>query len=226
MKTWILFILSLGGMLGGLWFVMMGLAPEASQGYAQKIFFLHVPSAFAMYLTLGAGAILSIVYLIERKKNLDLAARACMMTATVFATAVLVSGPIWAKPIWGVYWTWDPRLTTSFIIFILLLAYVFVRQIFEERESQTDRGALVGAIISIFALIDIPLIHFSVKLWRGVHPSVLKTEGGLPDDYRLGLEIMIVGIFLFATLMSILLYRFLKIREWHRNRIMKGSPHA
>lgn len=217
---------------GSMFYVLMGLGPEASQGLVQKIFFFHVPAAFSMYLTMLSGTIFSILYLREKKPSYDQAARASMYVALFFSCIVLVSGPIWAKPIWGVYWTWDPRLTTSFVVFILLLAYAFVRLLFEERESLSNRGALVGAILSIFALADAPLIHLSVKLWRGVHPSVLRNPEGLPDDYRTALELMSLSFFLLAGLLSLLMYKILKIQDAHKSHLQKilmkskGNTHA
>jgi heme exporter protein C len=162
-----------------------------------------------MYLTLIAGALFSALYLYEKKSNYDVLGRAFLYVATFFSTVVLVSGPIWAKPIWGVYWTWDPRLTTSFLVFVLLVGYCFVRNLFDNTAGRSTRGATIGAILAILAVIDIPLIHFSVKLWRGVHPSVLRNPEGLPESYRTGLEAMILSTFLLAFLMVWITYKIL-----------------
>lgn len=213
MKVWGVYFAAFLTTLGGLAYVFLGLAPEGSQGLVQKIFFFHVPSAFMMYLFLIIGAFSSCLYLYNKKSEFDRWGRAGMYTATLFSIIVLTSGPIWAKPIWGVYWAWDPRLTTSFVVFILLLGYCFVRQIYEERDHVSKRGPLLGAIIAILAVIDIPLIHFSVKLWRGVHPSVLNNKEGLPDTYRTALELMILAWLFLGLLFFILFSKVLWISE-------------
>jgi len=198
-------------------YVFLALAPEASQGFVQKIFFFHLPAAFSMYLCLFVGLIGSLGYLIKRNNRFDEWARAGMSTSLIFSFVVLASGPIWAKPIWGVYWTWDPRLTTSFIIFVLQLAYVFSRRAFDERR-QYSRSALVGAILCLIAVLDIPLIHFSVKLWRGVHPSVIRNPDGLPEDYRRALEMMTGSFFLLAALFIIIFHLYFQIQNRLRER--------
>lgn len=212
-KIWVLYAASAISTLAAFTYIFLGLAPEASQGFAQKIFFFHVPAAFAMYGCLIGGALVSALYLYERKSSYDILARACIYVATLFSLIVISSGPIWARPIWGVYWTWDPRLTTSFVVCILLVAYCFVRKIFNESENLRERGALIGAIVAIIAALDIPLIHYSVKLWRGIHPSVLANKEGLPPDYRQGLELMLLAFFLLAALLLTTAYRLLVLQS-------------
>lgn len=207
--------------LGGLAFVLLGLGAEATQGLAQKIFFFHVPAAFAMYLAVLVGAVTAIIYLVDRQIKWDLWSRAAMKMALVFGTIVLVSGPIWAKPIWGVYWTWDPRLTTSFIIFMLLVCYQFVRFYIDSQE----RAALVGAIIASLSLVDIPLIHFSVKIWRGVHPSVLRNPDGLPPAFRSALEFMVLATFALCILWIWIQYRIYSV-EHRLKEIQEGAARA
>jgi heme exporter protein C len=212
-RSWILFWLAFLSTTASLAYVLLMLPPEAAQGFVQKIFFFHVPAAFAMYTTLILGAMFSALYLYEKKSLYDQLARAHLYVATIFSTIVIVSGPIWAKPIWGVYWTWDPRLTTAFIVFILLIAYCFVRSIFHDREGLSRRTAIIGAIIAILAVLDIPLIHFSVQLWRGIHPSVLRNPEGLPESYRMALELMILSIFFLAAHWVDFVFRFIKISD-------------
>jgi len=213
MKEWILFILASVLLIAGLYNVLLLLPPEASQGFVQKIFFFHVPSAMTMYFGLILGALTSAIYLWERKPIFDQISRAAIYTATVFSVIVISSGPIWAKPIWGVYWTWDPRLTTTFIVFILLVAYCFVRNLFSE-QNLSSRGALIGAVIAILAVLDIPLVHYSVKLWRGIHPSVIQNKDGLPPEFRTGLEIMMIAILVFGGLLGLLFFKYIRLKEW------------
>lgn len=206
--------------LGGFLYVFLYLAPEASQGFVQKIFFFHVPSAFAMYAALVVAGILSILYLFQRKRDQDLLSQACMSVALLFGLIVMLSGPIWAKPIWGQYWTDDPRLTTTLIVFLLISATVLTRRIFSQNRM-VERGAVIGSILTLIAVADIPLIHLSVRLWRGIHPSVLRNSEGLPRDYSLGLQIMILGFLLLCGCLVAMLYRLYTLED------LKGKrPHA
>lgn len=206
---WLIFAATVLCSLGSFTYVLLQLSPETTQGFVQKIFFFHVPAAFTMYVALFMAAAFSALYLMKKKTSLDLMARASMTTAFIFSCIVIVSGPIWAKPIWGVYWTWDPRLTTTFVVFVLLIAYLFVRRIYDAQRMQS-RGATIGSILCLFALLDVPLIHWSVKLWRGIHPSVLKNSEGLPEDFRLGLEFMILSFFLIGFCIFWILWKLEK----------------
>ncbi|TVQ77669.1 MAG: hypothetical protein EA369_08780 [Bradymonadales bacterium] len=203
---WLIYGLTATLLIGSLANIFLRLPIEKTQGVVQKIFFFHVPSAFAMYLFLSLGALFSVVYLIQRNVTYDSAAKASMLVASLFGALVMVSGPLWAKPVWGVYWAWDPRLTTSFIVFMLLIAYLVTRKVFDDREGGTTKGAFVGAILAVVACLNIPLIHYSVRIWRGLHPSVLRDPEGLPPVYRNAFETMIFAIFLFGFLLAILAF--------------------
>lgn len=213
-KFWFLFGLTFIVFMGALLYVLLQLPPEASQGYVQKIFFFHVPSAFAMYGCLLVGGIFSSIYLFEKKLRYDQWARASLYTATFFAAVVMVSGPVWAKPIWGVYWTWDPRLTTTFVVFILLIGYCFVRSIYSQDVGGQKKAPVIGAVLAILALLDVPLIHLSVKLWRGVHPSVIRNPQGLPPDFQRGLELMVLALFLLAAVLVWLFFKIIRLKEY------------
>jgi heme exporter protein C len=190
-----LFVVSTIAMLGSLFYALLMIPFEATQGPVQKIFYFHVPAAFAMYFFSVLGVVLSVLYLFTRQKAYDLKAQAAMRTSLLFGFLVIFSGPLWAKPVWGVYWTWDPRLTLSFVVLLLLLAYVFARAALKDRQ-QEDRAALVGAILSIIAIPFMVLTHLSVKIWRGLHPSVLKNPEGLDPQFAQGLQLMILAVFL------------------------------
>jgi heme exporter protein C len=94
-----------------------------------------------------------------------------------------------------------------------------VRKIFDESENQSDRGAIVGAILALIAALDIPLIHYSVKIWRGIHPSVLANKEGLPPEYRQGLEVMLLGMFLFSALLISIAFRLIKLKARQRENL-------
>jgi len=150
--------------------LIFGYAPvEAAQGLAQKIFYWHVGSAITMQIFFAMAGLFSLFYLVTKKIKFDRWALSFVEVGFLFCTIVLLTGPIWAKPIWGVWWTWEPRLTSTLFIWMIFLGYFILRGSF------TDPGKkrTFSAILAIFGCLDIPIIFFSVRLWRGVHPSVL-----------------------------------------------------
>lgn len=178
MNKWIsiilVFLLAITG------YCIFYVAPEeVSQGIVQKIFYIHVPSAFAMYATFITGAALGLGYLIRRDDNLDHWSLACMEVAFLFCTIVLTTGPIWAKPIWGTWWTWDARLTSTFFLWLIFMAYFLLRKAFTGAEAKR-----YAAILALLGLLDVPIIMFAVKLWRGAHPAVLSSKDYLPAEMR------------------------------------------
>lgn len=213
MYSWLLLGLGSSTLLFSLYHTLAKVPLEKTQGIVQKIFYFHVPSAFCMYAFLILGCFFSVYFLFDRRKIFDQVARSAIYVATTFATMVILSGPIWAKPIWGVYWTWDPRLTTTFIIFIVLLAYTFARFSMEGRPELRAKAPVISAILAIFAVADIPLVHFSVKLWRGLHPSVLKSADGLAPEFQRAFEMMVLSCFLLSGLMFLALFKYIKLKE-------------
>lgn len=152
---------------------------EASQGIVQKIFYVHVASAFAMYTTLVVGAALGVGYLIRRDDALDAWSASAMEVGMLFCTIVLTTGPIWAKPMWGTWWTWDVRLTSTFFLWLICAAYFLLRNAFTGQQAKR-----YSAIMAVLGLLDVPIIIFAVKIWRGAHPAVLSDKSALPDDMR------------------------------------------
>lgn len=152
---------------------------EASQGIVQKIFYVHVASAFAMYTTLIAGASLGVGYLIRRDDALDAWSVSAMEVGMLFCTIVLTTGPIWAKPMWGTWWTWDVRLTSTFFLWLICAAYFLLRNAFSGAQAKR-----FSAIMAVLGMLDVPIIIFAVKIWRGAHPAVLSDKSALPTDMR------------------------------------------
>jgi heme exporter protein C len=145
----------------------------------QKIFYFHVPSAYMMYIGVGACVIGSIGYLVQRTSGWDgLAQSGAEMTVT-FSLIVLTTGPIWARKAWGAFWVWDPRLTTTLLAALIFVAYLALRSSGGEAEKKFSAAlAIMGAAI-------IPIIHYSVQLWRGQHPTVITRRGGGLDPAML-----------------------------------------
>ena len=160
------------GLVAGL--VMgFGVAPrEVTQGNVQRIMYVHVPAVWVAYLAFTAGLGASIAYLAWRRPGADRLAHAACEVGTVFLGINIVTGAIWGKPTWGTWWTWDARLTSVAVVFVMFLAYLLLRGAIEDRE----RGARYAAVLGIVAALNIPLVHFSVYWWRTLHqpPSLLK----------------------------------------------------
>jgi len=151
---------------------------EAVQGNVQRIFYIHVPSAWVTYLALFVAAAASIVVLARRSdwERFDAIAVSCVEVGTLFLTIVLTTGPIWAGRAWGVFWAWDVRLTSTLVLWLIAVGYL----IFRASTPAGERRARLCAVIAIIGAVDVPLIHFAVDWWTSAHPpaTVLNFEGG------------------------------------------------
>ncbi len=179
------------------WLIFFFAPVEATQGLVQKIFYFHVSSAFCMYAGFLLSGLFSFLYLWKKEVRFDRWSHAGASVGVLFCTMVLMSGPIWARPIWGVWWTWDPRLTTTLMIWLIFVSVLLLRRYF----GTDPRGRMLASILTLFGMLDIPLIFFAVKIWRGVHPSVLGEEKSMPTEMRITLIVSnIVCLLLFALL--------------------------
>jgi len=163
------------------WMVFFWVSTEATLGISQRIFYIHVPGAWVGFLAFGIVALCSTVYLWLGDDRLDQAARAAAEGGMVFLTIMLTSGPLWARLAWGTWWTWEPRLTLSLLLWFIYLAYFMVRGATENPEQ----GKRFGAVVGIVGALNIPLIHLSVLWFRSLHPQpvVARTDGPqLPGD--------------------------------------------
>ncbi len=191
-------VLSLLGLLGIA--VVMALAiwstpVEARQGLAQKIFYVHVPSAVvALWLAIPLTGMASVLYLWLHDPRLDRFAAASAEVSTVFCLVVLTTGPIWARPIWGTWWTWDGRLTLTLFLFFLLLGYHTLRA---SLRDPVERGRF-SAVISIMGVVLVPFIHLSVYLWRGLHPQPIVMKPSAPSLPPEMLRTLLVGFAVFT----------------------------
>jgi len=173
---------------------------ELQMGIVQKIFYFHVPSAYAMYLGFGLCVIGSLMYLVKRSDVWEGYAVAGAEVGSMFCAIVLVTGPLWARKAWGTYWTWDPRLTTTLLIGMIYAAYLLLRNLGStgeaERRFAAGLGLMGGALM--------PIIHYSVQLWRGQHPTVITAKGGgLHPDMRMALTL---GFASFTALFALLVW--------------------
>ena len=157
----------------------LGIAPrETTQGNVQRIMYLHVPSVWVAYLAFAVVLVASIVYLVRRAEAADRLAHASAEVGVLFTGLTIATGSIWGKPTWGIWWTWDARLTTVSILFVMYLGYLLLRGMIDDRE----RGARFAAVLGIVAAFNIPLVHFSVLWWRTLHqpPSLMKPGPSMP----------------------------------------------
>src|SRR5882724_9426968 len=172
---------------------------EAKMGVVQRIFYFHVPSAMMAFLGVAICALCSVLYIATRRRRYDIAAQAAAELGMVFCTIVLVTGPIWARPVWGVWWTGEVRLTSTLVLWLIYVGYLALRENAENREQAARWGAVVG----IVGALDVPIIYKSVEWWRGLHPKVLKMSGGG------GLEPSMEKALLLCSLTFLLLFIYL-----------------
>jgi len=150
---------------------------EVRQGLAQKIFYIHAPSAWCAFLAVGLTGLASILYLWLGDQHFDRFAATSAEVGTIFCAVVLTTGPIWGKPIWGTWWTWDARLSLTLFLFFLLLGYQVLRSAIR---VPTERARL-SADVGIMAMVLVPFIHLSVYLFRGLHPTPIVLKPSAPS---------------------------------------------
>ncbi len=148
--------------------VFLYVPTERVQGVVQRVFYFHLPCAWMAFLAFFTVAAASAVFLWRQSLLSDYLARASAEIGMIFCSLVLITGPIWARPIWGTWWTWDPRLTMTLILWLIYAAYLLLRLLGGESEAVARYAAVLG----IVGTLDIPLIYISVRLWRGIHPRV------------------------------------------------------
>ena len=164
-------------LLAGVYVRALAYTPvEASQGLAQKIFYLHVPAAIWAETAMVLVGLASVVYLFTRDPRLDRFAASSAEVGTVFCAIVLTSGPIWGKPIWGTWWTWDARLTFTLFLFLLYVGYLLLRG------AVPDPGARArfSAVLGICGMCEVPFIHLSVYMFPTLHPMPIVLQPGRP----------------------------------------------
>jgi heme exporter protein C len=189
-----------------------GVAPrEITQGNVQRIMYVHVPLLIASYVAFGVLALASLVYLVRRDPRADHVAHASGEIGVMFVGLGIATGSIWGKPTWGTWWTWDARLTSVAILFVLYAGYLLLRSTIDDGE----RAARYAAVLGIVAALDIPLVHFSVYWWRTLHqpPSLLKPGGFTGSTAILWPLLVNLGAF-------VLLYAYLVAR---RARLLRAE---
>jgi len=217
-----------GVLLGYALYEALVVAPtEQTMGPVQRIFYYHVPSAWTAFILFFINFFASIVYLIWRANKADIVALVTAEVGVVFCTVVLVTGPIWARPVWGIWWTWDLRLTLTLVLWLIYVSYLALR-----RFSSSGQTPLLAAVLAVFGALDVPLVYFSIWFFRTQHPQPVIGAGGSLDPRMLDVLLLCWGATL--ALLALLLrqrYRVEALR-WEVERLRlevesRGSvPHG
>jgi heme exporter protein C len=164
---------------------------ERTMGLIQRIFYFHAASAWAGMTAFSICFVANLLYVWRRQPSWDSLGVSAAEVGLAFITVVLITGPIWAKPAWGIYWTWDARLTSTLVLWLLYLSYLLLRTLIEE----PDRRALLSALFGIFAFLDVPIVFGAIRWWRTQHPAPVIMGG--PGS---GLEPTMRAVFFFSVL--------------------------
>jgi heme exporter protein C len=163
-----------------LYMALVGAPTEQTMGDVQRIFYYHVPSAWTAFLLFTINFVASIVYLAKRNPKADMVALVSAEVGVVFCTIVLVTGPIWARPVWGIWWTWDMRLTSTLVLWLIYLSYLVLR-----RFSSSGQTPLLAAALAVLGALCVPFVYFSIWFFRTQHPQPVMGGGGSIDPRML-----------------------------------------
>jgi heme exporter protein C len=183
--------------LAGVYVLALGYTPiEARQGMAQKIFYLHVPAAWCALMAFSLVGITSALYLWLMDPRLDRFAASSAEVGVAFSAVMLTTGPIWAKPIWGTWWTWDARLTLTLFLFFLFIGYLALRASVHDKAERARFSAVVG----ILGMLLVPFIHLSVYLFRTLHPQPVVLKPSAPSLPPEMLRTLLISMLVFTAL--------------------------
>ncbi len=176
--------LGLGLLLLGIYLGLFWAPTDAMMGDVQRIMYVHVPAAWMTLVAFLVVFIASVGYLVRGTFGWDLTAEAAAEVGVVFNGLLLVLGSLWGRPTWGIWWTWDPRLTTALVMFLLYAGYVALRSFVEDPEKRADLAGVVG----ILAFVNVPIVYFSVRWWRGLH-QIQSSPATVDPDMVLALRV-------------------------------------
>jgi heme exporter protein C len=201
MKLKILAILTLVSMVFALYMIFIFAPRETTQGDAQRIFYLHLPLATGVYAAAFLVGFGSIAYLVTRKSKWDQFALCSAELAIVFTTAQLITGSLWARPIWGPWWVWDARTTLQVVLYLIFIGYVMLRQFVPDAQKR----AILASVFGVLAMIDVPFNYLAIYLFRTQHPQAVVSPGGGGVDPDMGKALMssfLAFTFLFIYLLN------------------------
>jgi heme exporter protein C len=197
--------------------------PDRLQGNLQRLMYVHVPAAWLAYLAFAVTFAASLAWLWRRRSGADRLAAASAEVGVFFTGLALVLGSVWGKPVWGVWWTWDPRLVTTALLFFVYLGYLALRRAVADPAARARRAAVLG----VLAFVQVPIVHLSVVWWRALHqpPTVLKP--GDPTIDHAMLAALLVNVIAFTALYGLLVVRRLelaRIEEEVERALTEGGP--
>jgi len=183
--------------MAALYMIFIYVPTEREMGVIQRIFYFHVPLAWNSFLAFFIVFLCSIMYLWKREMKWDIIARSSAAIGLVFTTLFLISGSIWAKPIWNTWWTWSPRLTSALVLWLIYVAYHLVRAYTTDRQ----RGARFAAVVGIIGFVDVPIVALAITLWRTQHPGPVVFANGLAPSMLFTLMVCLAAFTLFYFLL-------------------------
>ena len=196
-------------MLINLYNIFIYVPTEASMGIIQRIFYFHAPSALVAFVAFGVTFMYSILFLTKRRLWYDRVAYCSAEVGVIFTTVVLLTGPIWARPVWNVWWTWDARLTSTLVLWFIYVGYMMLRSY----TGDEQRGARFAAVFAIVGFVDVPIVYLANRLWRTLHPQPVIMGGpnsGMSPEIR---NVFFFSILTFLGLYLLLLFYRLRIER-------------
>ena len=181
--------------------------PDAVQGQVQRLMYVHVPAAWLAYLAFGVVFIASAAYLKTGRTRWDRLAVASAEVGVLFTALTIVIGSLWGKPVWGTWWTWDPRLTTTAVMLLIYLGYLALRQM----ADNPDRRARWAAVVGVVGFVDVPIVHMSVTWWRGLHQAPTVLRPGAPTIAGSMLTALLFGVVAFTVVYAYLIALRLRV---------------
>jgi heme exporter protein C len=164
----------------GLYQALVVAPTEQTMGNVQRIFYYHVPSAWTAFILFFVNFGASVAYLVKRRPTADIIALVTAEVGVVFCTVVLITGPIWARPVWGIWWTWDMRLTSTLVLWLIYVSYLFLR-----RFSSSGETPVLAAALAVLGALCVPFVYFSIWFFRTQHPQPVVGGGGSIDPHML-----------------------------------------
>lgn len=218
----ILGVLALACTAAAMWMIAFYAPTEREMGVVQRIFYIHLPSAWIAFLAFGVVALASIGYLWLRDERLDAIAVSSAELGILFTTAVLITGPLWGRIAWGAWWVWEPRLTLTLLLWFIYVGYFMLRGATENPE----RGKRLAAVLGIVGAVDIPLIHMSVQWFRSQHPQpvIARPEGptAAPEIVQTLLVSLLAFTLVYTTLL-VLRYGLEQLRVEQRALVYRAA---
>ena len=203
-RLWLLLVTAALTLVNG-YLIFMVAPTDAVLGHVQRIFYVHVPISILSFLGFLICAVAGIGYLIRRTERWDRVAHASAEVGVVFVTLALVTGIIWARPVWNAWWQWEPRLTTTLILWFIYVAYLMIRQY----APTPQQGRTWSAVVGIIGFVDVPIVYYSVQWWQSIHPK--QVIG--PEAAEGALEPIMAQILIFSLVATLALFAYLLLER-------------